>query len=44
MRYGEMLEELEERMHTAEHVAIVEGTRIIFKERRRRNEGSKKPV
>ena len=44
LRHGETLEELEERIHTVEHVAIVKGTRIILKERRRRNEGSKKPV
>ncbi|KAF8475927.1 formyl transferase [Kalaharituber pfeilii] len=35
---GESLEELEERIHKVEHVAIVDGTRVALEERRRRTE------
>lgn len=38
MRSGESKADLEERIHEVEHVAIVEGTRMVLKERARRKE------
>ncbi|KAA8901877.1 formyl transferase-domain-containing protein [Sphaerosporella brunnea] len=39
MRQCESLEELEARIHEVEHKAIVDGTRIVLEERRRRLQG-----